>query len=306
MFSRLKDFLLDQIATYVHAHWAEKRLNSKIHELKEKEFSVEDDGKEIAPGLIDELKNFYQKEQDRKTTIETKAAASLFIIGLSVTLILGSLEFIRNSEGGVVFKFIIFLILIGGVAYLLLSGVAALKALIIKELYDEDINDRIKETGTKLNIGVLDDKDRLAQLYRNIKLNQLVTNIRSNYVYATFIGIRNGIMLISIFFIISVGHTFFDDLSHKNHVDLAKIKKLENKISLLYDDLIQQKDEEIKKLNDQILVQQKESVKTRSEIDQFRSSLGSLNKKIEETEKSLESTNKRMDGLVIKPDGSKK
>jgi chromosome segregation ATPase len=303
--SELKDFLLDQIATYVHACRAEKKLNSKIQEFKDKEFSVENDNRDVTLELINELKNFYQKEQDRKTTIETKAAASLFIIGLSVTLILGSLEFIRNFESGVVFKFIVFLILIVGVVYLLFSGVAALKALIIRELYDEDINDRIKEDKSKLNIEALGDKNRLVQFYRNIKLNQLVTNIRSNYVYATFIGIRNGIMLISIFFMVSAGHTFFVNLSRNNHVDLAKIKQLENKIGLLYDGLIQQKEDEIKELNEQILVQRKESVSMKSEIDQFKSSVGNLNKKIGEAEKGLESANKRIDDLVNKSEEPK-
>lgn len=305
MFGKLRGFLLEHIATYFYACWAEKVLIRKIKNLKEKEFAIKLDETKNLPKLIKELKACHQKERDRKKIIEDKAAASLFVIGLSVTLILGSLEFIRDTESGLIFKFFIFSILIIGVIYLLFSGAASIKALITRQFYDEDLDDWIKENGNELNVVTLDNNIRFAQAYKSIKLNQLMTDIRSNYVYATFIGIRNGIILISFFFIIAVGNVFFSKLAY-NNIDSEEIKQLENKVSLLNQQLIQQKDAEIKKLNEQVRMGQDALERMNKTMDSLSGELKGIKKAIDVTKKGLETANQKIEVLTSKPDTSTK
>lgn len=221
MLSRIKNFLQQNIVPNLYTFLAEKILRDRIRKLEEKEFNVEINKDQDTNEFIEELKEYHQKEVNRKKIIEDKAKASLFIIVLSTTLILGSLGFIE--EGGVIFKFHILLILIIGVIYLLLSGITSIKALNIRKFYDVYLDNRVKETKGKLNVLSLNKEDRISQLYKIIKLNQLMTIIRSNYVYATFVGIRNGIILISLFFVIVVCNVYFGNLAQPN-------RKIENQL----------------------------------------------------------------------------
>lgn len=111
------------------------------------------------------------------------------------------------------------MILILGVILLFLSGITAIKAFNIGEYHDIYLNDRIREDGTRLNIVETPQEDKVSVLYKIVKLNQLTTNIRTNYVYATFIGIRNGIILVSIFFILAVTDTYIHNQNTKNKAD---------------------------------------------------------------------------------------
>ena len=204
MLGKIKNFILQSIVPNLYAFSAEKILQKKVQEVNEKNFHIEKNENLDAKKIIEELKEYHQKESKRKEIIEDKAKASLFIIALSVMLILGSLNFIENSDDSIILKFSELFILVLGIIYLLLSGITAIKAINIRKFYDVYLNDEIEESESRLKVIRLDEKDRIILLYRIIQLNQLITNIRSNYVYATFVGIRNGIILISLFFIIIV------------------------------------------------------------------------------------------------------
>lgn len=202
MFSRIQNFLEQNLIPNLYAFWAEKILRNKIKKLKEKEFNIKIGKNQDLDEFVKELTEHHHKEIERKKVIEDKAKASLFIIALSITLILGSLGFIKGR--GVTLEPYILLILTTGVIYLLLSGITSIRALNIREFYDIYLENRIEENRGNLNIMSLDNQDRIARFYKIINLNQLMTMIRSNYVYATFIGIRNGIILLSLFFILVV------------------------------------------------------------------------------------------------------
>ena len=166
--------------------------------------------------ILKDLNEFHQREKGRKGTVEDKAKACLFIIALTITLILGSLTFIKGGEPGTPFYLTGIVILILGVIFLCLSGITAIKALNVREYHDIQLHDRVGEDGTKLNIIKVEREEKISLLYKIIKLNQLTTNIRSNYVYATFIGIRNGIILISIFFILAVTDLYIHNQTPEN------------------------------------------------------------------------------------------
>ncbi len=207
-FSKIKDLLDQEI--FPNVFLTERILKESIEKIEKIEFNIElSKYKEVyelkkeEDELIKELKEYHQKEIDRKKVIEEKAKASLFVITLSITLLLGSLNLFNDGKNEVIVKFpILFILFILGLIYLIFSGFASVHALNIGKIYDISVDDRIKKIEGKHIIKNFNKRDWINQLYKNIVLNQKRTNIRSNYVYAAFIGIRNGIILISIFFII--------------------------------------------------------------------------------------------------------
>jgi len=202
MLSMIKSFLQQNIYPHVYAFYAEKKLKNKAQEIKVN-FKVNKD--DNLNEFIKELEDCHKKETERKKIIEDKAKSSLLVITISVTLVLGSLNFFRDIKDGTNFVYIISLFsLFLGLIYLLLSGISSIQALNIEEYYDINIDDRITVTNDRQNIKNFDIKNRIEEIYKNIKLNQLITTTRGNYVSATLIGIRNGIILISLFFIIAV------------------------------------------------------------------------------------------------------
>jgi hypothetical protein len=61
--------------------------------------------------------------------------------------------------------------------------------------------DQIQESNGTLQIINYPAKTLCEQYYKYIRLNQITTNIRANYLSATFVGMRNGLILISLFFL---------------------------------------------------------------------------------------------------------
>ena len=112
----------------------------------------------------------------------------------------------------------------------MLSGITSIAALNIREFYDLYLNEIIDKSGDSYNAKAQDDVEIINKLYKYINLNQMITNISANYIYATFIGIRNGIMLIGAFFIIIVGKVGIDKFANVKYVKkiLATITNLAN------------------------------------------------------------------------------
>lgn len=214
---KLTGFILQQVAPHFYAFRAEKILTKKAKEIREMDYVIIQDNE--PDEILKEINEFHQKEKGRKGTVEDKAKACLFIIALTITLILGSLNFIKGADSGTPFYLPGIVILILGVVLLFLSGITAIKGFNIGEYHDIYLNDRIREDGTKLNILKTPEEEKISLVYKIIKLNQLTTNIRTNYVYATFIGIRNGIILVSIFFILAVTDMYIHNQSAKNKPD---------------------------------------------------------------------------------------
>jgi len=213
---KIRQFFLQDIVPNFYAFQAEKILRAKIKEVLEKDLEIRKEGELDENALIDEIKIYHEDERNRKQIIDDKAKASLFIIALSITIILGSLSFIKDPGSRLITTLPVLLLLIIGILYLLLSGVTAIKAFNIREYYSIYLRDRIKEDNGQLAVAKIDNDDLICRHYKNIKLNELTNNIRNNYVYATFAGIRNGIILISIFFIVAVGSIYYTSYEEDN------------------------------------------------------------------------------------------
>ena len=82
--------------------------------------------------------------------------------------------------------------------------ITSIRALYLKGYNDIYIDGRLSGEYENLQIIVRSVEEEINILYECIKLNQILTNIKGNFVEVTFVGIRNGITLIAIFFTLAV------------------------------------------------------------------------------------------------------
>ncbi len=142
----------------------------------------------------------HKNEIERKKTIEDKAKANLLAITVSVSLMLGTIGLILKNETtiisnkdllfGMTFMFSV------GVLYFLWGGLAALSSIRTGEFGEIFINDEVKING--------DETKKKAELVNCIELNTILTMERSNYIDSSYVGIRNGIICLVVFFILMV------------------------------------------------------------------------------------------------------
>ena len=215
MIQMIMMFILQQITPNIYSSYAGFVLRIKINEMKDKRFIVDSEEIENADQYENILKQFIEKERDRKIAIEDKAKASLFVITISISLLLSTLGFIKQYENTI--NELIIALLILGIIYLVLSGFSALKAINIKEFYDIYLNDKIDYKDCHIQLKNIDLYENISNLYKFNILNQLITNQRSNYVYATFTGIRNGMLLIALCFVCIVGNVAFNGSKQQNN-----------------------------------------------------------------------------------------
>jgi cytochrome c biogenesis protein CcdA len=197
--SKFINFFKQNIIPHINAFCTEALLVKKENEILQNEYNVNLEDKEDKV-ILDDIKDFYNKEIERKQRIESKAKAVLFIISLTISFALGSLNFIFDNK--LTNNSWILLFLIIGIVYLILSAITCIKSLNIKGFYGWYLRDRFKETDSHvIEVTEYTNKDLIIYYYQIIKANQFKLNIKTNYIYSTYIGLRNGIIMISLFFI---------------------------------------------------------------------------------------------------------
>src|SRR5919205_91144 len=204
MWSTLNGFLLQQVYPNLYAFHAKRKIQRKIAEMESNEsrFSV---GPELdLDSFLDELKDYAKREDDRKKVIDDKAKSSLLIITISSTLMLTGLTLIK--EGKIHFRLPLLVIIFLGITYFVLSAITSVVALSPLAFYGSHPDEWIKEVNGKQTLTELKKLDRIHRLYYDIKLNEYVLNIRNNFVSATLIGIRNGVLLLSLAFGIALSN----------------------------------------------------------------------------------------------------
>ncbi len=214
----IKYFILQHLFPHFYARVAENRLKRKNDSFLKKEVNIDLTNCQDTATLIKTLFEYNVKERDRKNTIDEKAKASLFIVTLAITIVLASLNFIKDKTSILDLGGIPLIMLIMGVVYLLLSGITSIAALNIREFYGVGLVEVIKENDGRYSFENTDEVKIINKLFKYINLNQMITNISANYIYATFIGIRNGIILIAAFFIAIVGKVGIDNLASIKYI----------------------------------------------------------------------------------------
>lgn len=198
--------LFQQVLPHFAARKAERKLQERLDRLREDEsldFPIDDEEQSVLSELAERLESLREAEVARKHVIEDKAKATLFIVSLTISLLLGSLSFVSSNSSitptvGIVF-------LVAGIVYMVASGLTCVAALNTRGFYQEALSEIVREVDGELQAVLMDQRDRICLVYEQIKLNQIILTIKANYVYATFLGIRNGIILISVFSILMLG-----------------------------------------------------------------------------------------------------
>lgn len=200
--SNTKYFILQHIFPGFYASFANKII--AVNYNKHNNFDV--DLTAIIAGqekdYIEQIKADIKEQQDRKKIIEDKAKSLLFIITVSITAITFSLTYLNSLEINVLQT--IALITLGvSILYFVSGTIRALQTLNIRKFHVIQTTIEITDANYKL-IAKKDDTDFLKELIKNKQQNDLINIQLSNYTYASFTLIRNGIILFVSFFIVTI------------------------------------------------------------------------------------------------------
>ena len=110
-----------------------KKLQKDLNSLEKNELKINFNDVDKNK-LLDDLYRHQEKELNRKDFIENKGKSILFIITLSITFTLGSINFIYNTKY-TINPFFIFILIIG-IICLIISTVTLLKTIRIRPQYD--------------------------------------------------------------------------------------------------------------------------------------------------------------------------
>lgn len=212
-----------------------KALEKKDSETLSKHIADSNDFNRKKTINVDDIKHCHEREIERKKTIEEKAKACLLAITLSITLILGMVTLIFKNpieidKSNILRNSGFILIFSCGVLYFLYAGYAASRSIRIDEFSDISLEDEIKIKEEKAS--------RQEELIQCIELNRLVTRKRSNYLDSSYIGIRNGIICLSLCFVILILNaqginvdavkSAFRKKILKNRESIVKIQEIKN------------------------------------------------------------------------------
>jgi len=219
--AKIKYFILQHIFPGFYATYA-NNIVAKIYD-KQQNFDV--DVTAITSGqekdYIEQVKADLKEQHDRKKTIEDKAKSLLFIITVSITAITFSLNYLNTLEINVLQ--IIALIILGlSILYLVLGTIRAIQTLNIRQFHVIQTAVEITDQNYKLT-AKKSDTDFLKELIKSKQQNDLINIRLSNFTYASFTLVRNGIILFVSFFIMTLSVSYF---TQKNKTkDTYPIKK---------------------------------------------------------------------------------
>lgn len=205
--SKIKCFILQHIFPGLYASYA----NNIVAKNYDKQNNFDVDLTAITVGeekdYIEQVKADLKEQHDRKKIIEDKAKSLLFIITLSITAITFSLNYLNTLEINIPQTIALFVLAIS-ILYFVLGTIRSLQTLNIRKFHViqtvvEITDDNFKLTAKKT------ETDFLKDLIKSKQQNDLINIQLSNYAYASFTLIRNGIILFVSFFIMTIIVSYF-------------------------------------------------------------------------------------------------
>lgn len=213
----MSDFFKQQIISPIYAKTTEKLIKKRLSDYIDIPLNIGG----LAPDKVDELildlKAESQAETERKKSFDEKARACLFIITLAVTIIILIVNSMISQGNEISSRPIEYLLLALAIIYFAASGLTSIGALNIRKYYGTYLDGLFRKEGESLTPINRSSSEIVSSLYNYTKRNQMVNTIRANFIYATLTGIRNGVILVSVFFIILISKGVL------NGMDLSKI-----------------------------------------------------------------------------------
>jgi hypothetical protein len=228
--NKFKSFFLQQIIPGVYASYANKIIseNYKSQQNFDVDISAVSGNEEE---YIKQIKNDLENQFERKKRIEDKAKSLLFIIAVAVTAITFSLNYLKSLTIDV-YQTISIAIVFLSIVYLMFGAIRALQTLnirpfnIIQAEVDKSEDRYVLQANQK-------DTNCLKDIIKKKQLNDLINIRLSNYTYASFNLIRNGIVLFVLFFITTISYSYF---SKKEKISSAY--KIEMEINVKISDSV--------------------------------------------------------------------
>lgn len=191
-----------------------KQIDSKIYEAEKINYKITKESENNE--LLEELKKLNNKELKRKDSIENKGKSILLIITLSGTLLIGTINILYQQ----CHLNVLFIILIIGIFYLIISVLTVLpivKTIRFNDLYLEDLYDitecqKNNNNIIKLNLDKINDDEKINEIFKNIKINQLYLLKQSNNLSSTVSTIKISFILIFIFLLLTAINVFLPEL----------------------------------------------------------------------------------------------
>lgn len=220
---KIFSFIQQQIFPGFYASYANKIISKNYK--KQQDFEVDislinGNNKEY----IKQLKLDLDNQLERKKRIEDKAKSLLFIIAVAITAITFSLNYL-NSLTIDIYQIISISIVFLSIIYLVIGAIRALQTLNIRQFNVNQAN-VIKNDNKYILKNKKTDDDYLKDIIKSKQLNDLINIRLSNYTYASFNLIRNGIILFVLFFITTISFSYYskNEKNSGTHIIEKKIK----------------------------------------------------------------------------------
>ena len=196
------------IFPFINLYFSNKKIDEKYKKLSNENYEIQVDNN--AEEIFKKLKSINCKELKRKKIIEDKGKSILLIITLSGTLLIGTINKLYNPTN----TDILFIIFIIGIIYLIISVFEILpvvNTIAFNDEYMEDIFniDEYKNKNFKINFSKKEYSERIGEMIKKIKLNQLNILKKSNNLSCTLSTLKISFILILIFLILATINTYF-------------------------------------------------------------------------------------------------
>lgn len=207
------------IFPFINLYFSNKKIDEKYKELSNDNYDIQANNN--VKEIFQELKSINEKELKRKKIIEDKGKAILLIITLSGTLLIGTINILYEPNTDPLF--IIFII---GIIYLIISVFEILpvvNTIAFSDEYMEDLfnieeckNNNIKHF--KIKFSEKEYAERIGEMIKNIKLNQMNLLKKSNNLSCTLSTLKICFVLILIFLILTTINTYFGLITYIQNI----------------------------------------------------------------------------------------
>lgn len=194
----LLNWLVDQLLPHLSVLYSNWKVARRIQIISDTEFCFAKSDGDVPDATLEDLKSELSNQLDRRNRIVDKARSALFIIGITVAIMIGSLNLAKADDVGIRLGEMIMLAV--SVAYLMLSTLTVTAAVNVSRHYGRYLEGIVSANGGELKVIKKSTAEQAQEMYRLAKLNEDTMIVIANHVFASYVGIRNGIVLIVTFF----------------------------------------------------------------------------------------------------------
>jgi hypothetical protein len=208
--NRIKDFFLQQIFVGFYANYANKQILKAYNSGLSFDVDVTQiAGKEDV--YIEQIKGDLKTQLERKIRIEDKAKSLLFIISVVISAITFSLSYLNSLLENEYQIISVSLILISIICFVF-GAIRSLQSLNIRKFHVGQSEIELSNNSFVIKPNP-NNVDLLKDIIKSKQLNDLINIQCSNYAYASFTLIRNGIIFFVLFFFSTIFLSYIGKLN---------------------------------------------------------------------------------------------